>query len=330
MSSNVSATNNIQRLPGVTVQADSSVSKKASKFSLEGKLLGIKKKTIILSAVGIAAILAVVYIAKNSNAKNRNKDDKEKGESILAERAYGGIIYNGRILIKVVSKTPTLLLGDMKESFIKNVLDEVCNYEFREEEAGADQTSDKFERIFYATPALKATVSMIEDELVKIEASGKGEDEDKDVATALKSVKDAINARLNEFTLECDKHLETLVSEFELEELDNAFNNMSAIPDKDKSDNMMLKAEVDKLETALSIIRDDLSKYAEASGKDEKFLKCLEEGLNARLSKFKEVVLKEISNKKGATQAAEGVEGATQAAEGVEGATQAAEGVEAK
>ena len=82
MSSNVSATNNIQRLPGVTVQADSSVSKKASKFPSEGKLLGIKKKTIILSAVGIAAILAVVYIAKNSNAKNSNKDDKK------VEKAY--------------------------------------------------------------------------------------------------------------------------------------------------------------------------------------------------------------------------------------------------
>ena len=84
MSSNVSATNSIQRLPSVTVQAESSVSTKASKFFLKGKLLGIKKKTIIFSAVGIAAILAVVYIAKNSNKADKEVNNKELKESLTA------------------------------------------------------------------------------------------------------------------------------------------------------------------------------------------------------------------------------------------------------
>ena len=74
ISSNVSATNNIQRLPSVTVQADSSVAKKASKFFLEGKLFGIQKKGILLTAT----VGAIIFIYKAKTAKKTAKTNGQK------------------------------------------------------------------------------------------------------------------------------------------------------------------------------------------------------------------------------------------------------------
>ena len=263
ISSNVSATNNIQRLPSVTVQADSSVSKKASKFSLEGKLLGIKKKTIILSAVGIAAILAVVYIAKNRNkakiiAKNRNKAE-------------------------IIAKNKN------KAEIIRDLLDGVCEDAFKNEEADAGKTSANLNNIFYTTTALKALLGVIA-------ASGK----DEDVVTALKSVKKDINVQLNALKPECDQYLIKLVEESELGELNNALTDVVEILDKDKSD---LRAEVGKLKTLLDIIKDDLRKIEGKGEKVRSAaLKRLRKEVNDLLNDIQRGCIREIDKKNAALQ----------------------------
>ena len=68
MSSHVSATNNIQRLPSVTVQADFSVAK-ANKFFMGGRLAPSLPRVILWSAAGAPALGLLCHAAK----VNKNK-----------------------------------------------------------------------------------------------------------------------------------------------------------------------------------------------------------------------------------------------------------------